>query len=49
MTHLQGTFFGIHIDKLKVCLEEESCIGTTLAKVVIIIFLYIYGIVLLTR
>jgi hypothetical protein len=46
---LSPTLFGIYIDKLEACLEEASCVGTTLAGIVIILLLYIDDIVLMVR
>ena len=43
------TLFGIYIDKLEVCLEEEGCAGTFLVGIVIILLLYADDIVLLAR
>ena len=42
---LSPTIFGIYIDKLENCLEEEGCIGTILASIVIIFLLYVDDIV----
>jgi len=46
---LSPTLFGIYIDKLKCCLEEAGCIGTTLARIVVILLLYVDVIVLMAR
>jgi len=46
---LSPTLFGIYIDKLEGCLEEASCAGTILARIVIILLLYVDDIVLLAR
>ena len=46
---VSSTLFGIYIDKLEKCLEEVGCIGTVLARIVIILLLYADGIVLLAR
>ena len=42
-------FFGIYIDKLEKCLEEAGCVGTILARMVIILLLYVDDIVLMAR
>ena len=41
--------FGIYIDKLEGCLEEVGCVGMILARIVIILLLYVGDIVLLER
>jgi len=46
---LSPTHFGIHIDKLKGCLEEERCVGLTLASIVVMILLYTNDIVIMAR
>ena len=46
---LSPTHFGIYIDKLEGCLEDAGCVGTTLARIVIILLLYADDIVLLPR
>ena len=43
------TLFGIYIDKLEVCLEEEGCVSPTLTSIVINILLYADDIVLMVR
>ena len=44
---LPSTYFGIYIDKLEACLEEVGCVGTNLARIVILILhvnnIYSYG------
>ena len=44
---LSPTLFGIYINKLEGCLEEASCTSTTLARIVIILILYILMILFL--
>ena len=41
--------FGIYIDKLEDCLEEEGCVRPTLTGIVINILLYANDIILMTR
>jgi hypothetical protein len=35
---LSPTLFGVYIDKLEACLDKAGCIGTTLARIIIIFF-----------
>jgi hypothetical protein len=46
---LSPTLFGIYIDKLEDCLENSSCVGLTLASIVIILLLYVDDIVLMAQ
>ena len=43
---LSPTLFGIYIDKLEGCLEEAGCAGTILARIIIVLLLYVDDIVL---
>jgi hypothetical protein len=43
------TLFGIYTDKLEYFLEEAGCANTDLARIVILLLLYVDDIILLTR
>jgi hypothetical protein len=46
---MSPTLFGIYINKLEGCLEEAGCVGTSIARIVIILLLYVDDIVLMAR
>ena len=46
---MSPTFFGIYIDKLEPCLEEEGCVGTTSTRIVNILLLYAEDTIIFVR
>ena len=44
---LSPTLFGVYIDMLEKCLEEERCVGAILVEIFIIVLLYADDIVLM--
>jgi len=46
---LSPTIFGIYIDKIEGCLEEEGCVGMVLVGIVLILLLYADNVVLIAR
>jgi hypothetical protein len=48
-TFVTPTLLGIYINKLEGCLEKTRCVDTSLARIVIILILYVEVIVLMAR